>query len=276
MLRKLKWAVLLALLLFPAALHAAFEYESVLKADIGAPILDVTTNPAENLVFVLTPGAVLIYSSDDQAVLDRIPLEDPFDRIAYQDPDRLVLTAASPSRIHIIRFSRIFQIDLSGRAIQGPADAKVSLVIFDDYQCPYCARLEPYMQQVLAKFPTDVSLAIKHYPIPSHQFAQQAAMAALAAGKQGKFWEFHRQLLEHHQQVNDQKILEIAGNLALDMDRFNQDRNLSSSSQLIREDVEEGRRIGVTGTPSVFMNGKHIRNQDLGSLPELIGRELGK
>ena len=134
MLRNMKLAVVLLIVLLPAALHAAFDVESILKADIGAPILDVTTNPAEDMVFVLTPGAVLIYSTTDQAVLDRIPVDKQFDRIAYQDTDRLVLTAAAPSRISIIRFSRIYDIDLSGRAVTGPRDAKVTLVVFDDYQ----------------------------------------------------------------------------------------------------------------------------------------------
>ncbi len=132
--RNMKLAVVLMVMLLPAALHAAFEVESVLKADIGAPILDVTTNPAEDMIFVLTPGAVMIYSTTDQAVVDRIPVDKEFDRIAYQDLDRLILTAAEPSRINIIRLSRIYDIDLSGRAFKGPQDAKVSLVVFDDYQ----------------------------------------------------------------------------------------------------------------------------------------------
>ena len=134
MLRIMKLAVVAMVMLLPASLHAAFEVETILKTDIDAPILDVTTNPAEDVVFVLTPGAVIIYSTTDQAVLDRIPVEKQFDRIAYQDPDRLVLTAAEPSRIAIIRFSRIYDIDLSGRAVKGPRDAKVTLVVFDDYQ----------------------------------------------------------------------------------------------------------------------------------------------
>ena len=132
--RNIKLAVVLMVMLLPASLHAAFEVETILKTNIDAPILDVTTNPAEDVVFVLTPGAVIIYSTTDQAILDRIPVEKQFDRIAYQDPDRLILTAAEPSRISIIRFSRIYDIDLSGRAVKGPRDAKVTLVVFDDYQ----------------------------------------------------------------------------------------------------------------------------------------------
>jgi hypothetical protein len=134
-LRKMKLAVILAIVLIPAVLHAAFEVEQhPQRRTMGAPILDVTTNPTGDLVFVLTPGEVLIFSTDDQAVLDRIPIEKPFDRIAYQDDDRLVLTAANPSRINVIRFSRIYDIDLTGRAVKGPADARVTLVVFDDYQ----------------------------------------------------------------------------------------------------------------------------------------------
>jgi protein-disulfide isomerase len=101
-------------------------------------------------------------------------------------------------------------------------------------------------------------------------------MAALAAGNQGKFWEFHSQLLENHEQINDRKILEIAGGLGLDMDRFNQDRQSATSRQLIQADVADGRKVGVRGTPAVFMNGKRVGNRDLGSLPELIRRELAR
>jgi len=130
----MKIAFLLAAILVPATLHAAFEYESILTAEIDGPVLDVTTHPDGDMAFVLTPGTVLIYSTDDQAVLDRIPVEKPFDRIAYQDEDRLVLTATHPSRIKVVRFNRIYDIDLSGRAVKGPPDAKVTLVVFDDYQ----------------------------------------------------------------------------------------------------------------------------------------------
>lgn len=125
---------MLLAILIPSVLQAAFEHDGILKADIEAPILDLATHPADGLVFVLTPGAVLIYSSTERAVLDRIPLDASYDRIAYQNDDRLVLSATQPSRINIIRFSRIYDIDLSGRAVKGPPDAKVTLVVFDDYQ----------------------------------------------------------------------------------------------------------------------------------------------
>ena len=134
MFKNVKWIVAAMLLLLPSGLQAAFEYESVLKAVIDGPVLDVATNPEEDLVFVLTPGRILIYSTEEQVVLDRIPVDKGFDRIAYQADDRLVLTASTPSRIHIVRFSRVYDIDLKGRAVKGPPDAGATLVVFDDYQ----------------------------------------------------------------------------------------------------------------------------------------------
>jgi hypothetical protein len=132
--RKYRWLIITAMLLNAAAGQAAFEIDNILKAEMGVPILDVTTKPAGELVFVLTPGAVLIYSVGDQAVLERIAVDKAFDRIAYQDEDRLVLTASQSAEMKIIGYSRIYAIDTTGRAVKGPADAKVTLVVFDDYQ----------------------------------------------------------------------------------------------------------------------------------------------
>ncbi len=134
--------------------------------------------------------------------------------------------------------------------------------------------MERFIQQVLEKFPDDVNYTVKHFPLSNHKFAHQAAMAALAAGRQGKFWEFHSQLLENHNQVSDVKIVEIATALALNMDQFNQDRRSVAGRQTIAEDLENGRKAGVRGTPSLFMNGKRIKNP--GALPELIRQELAK
>ena len=117
---------------------------------------------------------------------------------------------------------------------------------------------------------------VKHFPLSNHEFAYEGALAALAAGRQGKFWEFHGRLLEHYNAVTDEKIAEIAAGLQLNMDQFNADRQSADSQALIAADIENGQAAGVRGTPTLFMNGKRIRNQDLGSLPDLIRRELAR
>ena len=276
MLRNLILAIVLIAISIPSVILAAFEHESIFKADMDSPILDVTTNPAGDLIFVLTPGAVLIYSDSDKVILDRIPLDNQYDRIIYQNDDRLVVTSTDPALINIISFNRIYDIDLSGREVRGSKEAKVTLAVFDDYQWPYCARLERYVQQLLDQFPEDLNYVVKHFPLPNHKFAYKGAMAALAAAKQGKFWEFHSQLLENYKQLNDEKITEIAGTVGLNIEQFNIDLESGDSRKLIQEDIQNGKEIGVRGTPSVFLNGKRIDNKDLGKLTDLIKRELKK
>ncbi len=275
--RKLKWAFALAIVLLPSLVWAKVEFENLYTAKIDVPIIDVATDPTDGRIFLLTAKAVLLYDGDRQAVVERIPLDQAWDGIAFLKDDQLVLSNSVEATLRVVQFSRIYDIDLTGRPVKGPKDAKVTLVVFDDYQCPYCARLEQFVEQrILPQFSQDLRYAIKQFPLGSHQFAHEAAMAALAAGKQGKFWEFHSKLLENHDKMSEAKIEEIATSLGLDMERFNRDRQSPESQALIREDVENGRAIGVTGTPSVFLNGKRVANRDLGRLPELIVNELGK
>ena len=270
------FAIFLFLILIPSVSLAGFEHENILNANIDSPILDVTASADGDLIFVLTPGSVLIYSTGNRTVMGRIPLDNKYDRIAYQNDDRLVITATKPSQIKIVRFSRIYDIDLTERAVLGSPEAKVTLVVFDDYQWPYCARLERYVQQLLGLFPKDLNYVVKHFPLSSHKFAYKSAMAALAAGKQGKFWQFHSKLLENYKQINEEKIAEIAGVVGLNIEQFNIDRQSEESKKVIQEDIENGKKIGVRGTPSVFLNGKRINNKDLKNLPDIIRHELNK
>jgi protein-disulfide isomerase len=127
---------------------------------------------------------------------------------------------------------------------------------------------------VLDKYPNDVKVVVKQFPLSSHRFAFKAAMAALAANSQGKFWEFHKMLLENHNAINDEKILSIAKDLKLDLARFNADLKSPANRALVLIDHQEGQRIGVNGTPSVFINGKQVDSRQLGSLFRLVAQEL--
>ena len=267
-------ALLIITLVLISSAQARISHETVITEDMTAPVIDVAADPDEDIVFLLTQTAVLLYSLEEKGVIEQIPLVGSYTHIAFLGNDRLALSDDDPSQMSIIHYDRIYDIDITGRAFVGPADAKATIVVFSDYQCPYCARLERYIEQVMASFPDEVKLVVKHFPLTGHPFSRQGAMAALAAGKQGKFWEFHRQLLENHDDLNEQKALDIAAKLGLDMERFAKDRKSAESRLLIEKDLENGRAIGVTGTPTAFINGKQIRNQELGKLPELIFREL--
>jgi len=134
----------------------------------------------------------------------------------------------------------------------------------------------PVFEQVLEKYPQTVKVVFKNFPLRSHAFAVKAATAALAAGSQGKFWEFHDQLFENYNRINDQKIRDIALSLNLDQVEFEKKMNDPAIQQKIGQDVMDGRQAGVNSTPSVFINGRILKNRTLKGFEEVIDKELEK
>ena len=132
------------------------------------------------------------------------------------------------------------------------------------------------LEQVLEKYPRDVKLVFKNYPLRNHPFAQPAAMAALAADKQGKFWEFHDLLFKNYKRPDAQKVEQIARQLGLDMIRFEKDQKDPQIKALIRQDMLDASRAGVRGTPAVYINGRLLRNRSLPGFRDLIDKELKK
>ena len=116
----------------------------------------------------------------------------------------------------------------------------------------------------------------KNFPIRSHKFAYKAAIAALAADRQGKFWEFHDELYKNYNRLNDQKIDEIAKQLQLNETEFKAYQKNPEIAAQIRRDYEEGIRLGIRGVPTVFINGKKIRDRSMKGFEKVIDRELEK
>jgi protein-disulfide isomerase len=129
---------------------------------------------------------------------------------------------------------------------------------------------------VLDKYPNDVKLVVKNYPLPSHKFAYKAATASLAANIQGKFWEYHSQLFKNYNAINDAKIQDIAKELGLNMEKFNKDMQSPAIKSLISRDMNNGREVGVRGTPTIFINGKTLRNRSLPGIYQVIDAEIKK
>ena len=121
-----------------------------------------------------------------------------------------------------------------------------------------------------------LKIVIKHFPLTSHKFARKASQASLAAHKQGKFWEFHTKLFENYNTINEDKIKQIAEELQLDIDKFNNDRELPEIRGIINRDILNGRRIGVNGTPTIFINGKQVSLRNFADVTKKIEVELKK
>jgi len=124
----------LALALLPGLALAGMEFRSLQKVKLDSRALDVTASFDGKLIFSLTPGKILVYSTDDNRMIDRIPVADGYSRIAYSNDERLILSAADPSAFEIIKFDLVYDINITNRPFKGAPDAKVTLVVFDDYQ----------------------------------------------------------------------------------------------------------------------------------------------
>ena len=134
----------------------------------------------------------------------------------------------------------------------------------------------PLLEQVLEKNPKKVKLAFKNFPIRSHKFAATAAMASLVAQSHGKFWEFHDRLFENYDSLSNEKIREIARDLGLDETKFEEGLKNPLFVKRIRRDIQDGNSAGVTGTPTVFVNGRRLRKRSVEGFQKLIDKELGK
>lgn len=132
----------------------------------------------------------------------------------------------------------------------------------------------PLLDQVLEKNPQTVKIVLKNFPIRSHKFALKAAVAALAADRQGKFWQFHDELFKNFRNLNEKKIQEIASKLKLNKEKFEKDRKDPLLLEQVKHDVNEGIQVGVNAVPTVFVNGRKLRKRSLQGFQELIDKEL--
>src|SRR5437773_7628332 len=158
----------------------------------------------------------------------------------------------------------------------GPADARITLVEFSDFQCPYCYKAVAQLNTVLKAYPAQVKLIFKQFPlVDSHPEAAIAAAAALAAHQQGKFWQMHDLLFANHGRFSRKAILEWAAGLGLDMKRFTADLDSPEIKNAVERDMEDGNRAGVDATPTIFIDGqKYNGGLALDAIKPVIEAEL--
>jgi protein-disulfide isomerase len=202
------------------------------------------------------------------ARLDRIEANQKHMATAIQQPP-------APQR-PAVDFDKVYNLPIGSSAVKGRKDAPVTVVVFSDYQCPYCARLEPTLNQVLAAYPKDVKLVFKDFPLSFHQNAKNAAKAARAAGEQGKFWEMHDLIFQNSSQLSDNLYKEFAAKLQLDEAKFLADFNSDKYDNLIQQDIMLGQNSGVGGTPTLYLNGKRMQGRSFDDFKAAIDRYLKK
>jgi hypothetical protein len=178
---------------------------------------------------------------------------------------RYLMTQARRGRVrsqvessYRVRFSpeAVKKLDLAGAPSKGAPGATVVIAEWADFECPACDAARTVLDGMLEKYPNDVRLVFKHFPLSMHPNAEKAARAAVAAQKQNKFWEMHEILFENQTELSPENVEKLAREVGLDMKRFAQDRDSEATADSVAKDRKQGETLDLKSTPSVFVNGR--------------------
>ncbi len=171
---------------------------------------------------------------------------------------------------------KVYEIAVGEAPIRGNPDASVTIVEYSDFQCPFCARAQPVLEAVLKKYPDDVRLVYKHFPLSFHKAAKPTAIASVAAQEQGKFWELHDVLFASISSLDEAKIDKYAQKAGLDMERFNRDMAARKAEyeKRVDNDYRAGTQVDVRGTPTLYINGKKVRVRTVEGMSAMIDAAL--
>ncbi len=173
--------------------------------------------------------------------------------------------------------SRRYSVNLAGAPSRGLESAKVAIVEFSDFQCPFCGRVTPTLDKIEKEYGDRVRIVFKHLPLSIHSKAPAAHAAAEAAHRQGKFWEMHDRIFANQRALEPDIFEGYAEAIGLDMDRYRVDIASADVKKRIDADMSEARRLGVTGTPGFFLNGRFVSGaQPFERFQTLIDEELGE
>lgn len=169
-------------------------------------------------------------------------------------------------------------VTTEGQPTWGNAKAPVTIVEFSDFQCPFCARAVPTIDRIKQEYgPDKVRLVFHHLPLPNHNRALPASLAASCANEQGKFWEMHNMLFENQAKLEDSDLKEYAKKLELDAAKFAECYDKKAHIEKIEMSKKEGEKVGISATPSFVINGTLLQGaQPFERFKEKIDRALKK
>jgi len=208
-----------------------------------------------------TPRADLYASFQAGALLAPIALEPAAEAARQQLAGRFAVDIKTlPPDFQRLEPGKRYMVEAGDAPALGPVDAPVQLVVFMDFECPYCRRAaQQGFQELRRRYPEDLRLVFRHLPLPIHRSADGAARAAIAADRQGQFWPFSERLLAPEvTSLGRTVFLAIARDLHLDEARFIADLDGPDSTATVREDMLLARRLGLDATPGFFLNGRYV------------------
>ncbi|MHB1006556.1 MAG: MauE/DoxX family redox-associated membrane protein [Chloroflexota bacterium] len=167
-------------------------------------------------------------------------------------------------------------LSAGGWRLGAAAPAKVEIVVFSDFECPACRLVAPMLQKLVDDNKGAVGFTYKHFPLPQHDRAQADAEAAEAAGEQGKFWQIHDAIFAQGGLFTPAELRALAGQLGLDLKRYDASLASGRPRQQVSDDFAEGKRIGVSYTPYIIINGEVVQITGYQSLKDAVDRKLNR
>ena len=175
------------------------------------------------------------------------------------------------------RTQRPPRIDVSAAPVKGNPSGRVTVIEFVDYECPHCKHAQALMRQVVEEYPKDVKMYFKHFPLSSHANARLAAEGAVAAHKQGKFWQFNEKVWANSENLTPAVLEKAAKEVGLDVARWRTDIDSDAIKSQVQADKSEGNDLGVLATPSIYINGRKYEDPlEIASFRDWIDEELGR
>ncbi|NLX19684.1 MAG: thioredoxin domain-containing protein [Desulfobulbus sp.] len=225
-------------------------------------------------VFILgTNAKVYIFTADGRR-LGVIPVDPNVSAIDIAPRGEMLYLVNNKTNTYTaIDISFKQNIDITGAPIRGKVDAPVTLVVFSDFECPWCGKLEPVLAELLAQNPDNLRIVFKHLPLPMHPQAETAALAAIAAQKQGKFWEMHDALFQNTTWTPN-TVNETALQIGLNMEQYRTAMSSPQTFEQLAKDKSDAQAAEVTATPSLFINGRPVRDRSLPNLQKMVTEAL--
>ncbi|HEY8077640.1 MAG TPA: thioredoxin domain-containing protein [Labilithrix sp.] len=198
--------------------------------------------------------------------------------VAAEDVYKVTMTnaAAPPKPTAEAPFDPVaVMVPVEGAPVRGSVLAPVTIVLFSDFECPYCVKLEATLKQLEDSYHGRVKVAYRWKPLPMHEHARLAAKASVAADAQGKFWAYHDALVAHRDALDLGSLQKYASDVGLDLARFNRDLDDPKTEARVAADEAAGEKLGVKGTPTSFVNGRRIVGaQPLAAFKQAVDRGL--
>jgi protein-disulfide isomerase len=168
------------------------------------------------------------------------------------------------------------EVAVGDTPVMGPAAAPVTIVEFADYQCPYCRAVEPTLNQLREQYKDKIRYSYRDFPLPMHPYAEKAAEASRCAGEQGQFWPYHDRIFTGDAEgLSDSNLRATAAALKLDSDKFGKCLDSGKEQAAVEKDLDQGKNLGVSGTPSFFINGYYVSGAiSYADLRELVDQQL--